>query len=337
MADRMKPRTLARFTQFLGPRDGALRTAGRQFVAKLVCARHGAHVSFCGKTIEISKDTRVIRIASHHFAHNVVHPVSIAEHFDDFFSPVTPVKEQGRLIVDYSHPKLHRYVSSGLEFELSSFPEEESALAEYFRWYRPKLGDSVFDVGAYCGVSSHYFSQLVGMTGKVYAFEPDPLNFSLLERNIERHKLTNVVPLQMAISDSAGSAEFMGDGTLDSSLGALGSGLVAHSGRVYDRPTVQVKTITFREACESYGVPVFVKIDIEGSEIAVLDCAAEFLKSHPTIHFTLDTSHVVNGELTNSAVEKIFQACDYEVQSSDQCGIMTTWARPAAISWNGGL
>ena len=87
-----------------------------------------------------------------------------------------------------------------------------------------------------------------------------------------------------------------------------------------------------REACESYGLPVFVKIDIEGSEIAVLASAAEFLKSHPTIHFTLDTSHVVNGELTRGAVEKTFQSCNYEVESSDQCGIMTTWARPAAIS-----
>jgi len=334
MTSAMKASTLARFTQFLGPRDGALRTAARQLVARVVCARHGAHVSFLGKAIEISKDTRVVRIASHHFAHNIIHPVFVAEHFDDYFSrsPVAPIKEQGRLIVDYSRPRLQRYVSSGLEFELSSFPEEESALAEYFRWYTPKPGDTVFDVGAYCGVSSYHFSQLVGMTGKVYAFEPDPLNFSLLKRNIQRHKLTNVVPLQMAISDSVGSAEFLGDGMLESALVSIGSGLVAHSNRVYDRPTVQVKTITFREACESYGLPVFVKIDIEGSEIAVLASAAEFLKSHPTIHFTLDTSHVVNGELTRGAVEKTFQSCNYEVESSDQCGIMTTWARPAAIS-----
>jgi FkbM family methyltransferase len=161
---------------------------------------------------------------------------------------------------------------------------------------------------------------MVGPSGKVYAFEPDSLNFPLLERNIARHRLANVIPLQVAISDSAGSADFFGDGS-------LGSALAAHSDRVPEVASSRVRTISFKEACEVYGVPGFVKIDIEGAEVAVLSAASGFLRSTP-IHFTLDTSHVGNGKLTNRAVEEIFRACNYEVESSTDSGFMTAWARP---------
>jgi len=58
---------------------------------------------------------------------------------------------------------VQRYAKSGLEFEMASFPEEEDAIEEYFRWYRPKSGDLVFDMGAHCGVSTYWLSKLVGL------------------------------------------------------------------------------------------------------------------------------------------------------------------------------
>ena len=137
-----------------------------------------------------------------------------------------------------------------------------------------KPGDIVFDLGAYCGVSSYYFSQMVGPSGKVYAFEPDPLNFSLLQRNIARHCLTNVVAVQVAISDSSGFAEFLQRRGARVNPGD-------HSSRISSGEVTRVKTITFEEACAMYGVPAFAKIDIEGAEVATLAAAAEFLKAHP--------------------------------------------------------
>ena len=77
---------------------------------------------------------------------------------------------------------------NGLEFELSSFPEEMEAISEYFHWYKPSPDDLIFDIGAYCGVTAYHLSRRVPK-GKVYSFEPDPINFELLKRNIERHGL----------------------------------------------------------------------------------------------------------------------------------------------------
>jgi len=315
-------RAIARYSSILGPRDGVLRTTCRRLVLRASCARHGARLSFKDDHIDVLKGNRILRIAAKHFPH----AVGMSRSFEDYFGPVVPSDEKGRSVVDYSRPKLHRYASSGLEFELSSFPEEESAINDYFRWYRPEAGDIVFDVGAYCGVSVYHFSKSVGPSGRVYAFEPDPLNFPLLERNIARHNLANVVPLQIAISDNSGFAEFCTEGTLSSTLSA-------HSVRQYPG-SVRVKTMTFEEACESYGVPALAKIDIEGAEVAVIGAAASFLKSHP-IHFTLDTNHIVAGELSNRAIEAIFMACGYSVESSDESGYMTTWARPPNISSGG--
>jgi FkbM family methyltransferase len=316
--------TLSRFTNILGPRDSALRAACRRLAMRIACARHGARLSFAGDCIDVSKDKRTIRIAMRHFPY----AQDMARSFEHYFGQIKPVESGGRLIVDYSHPQLHRYVSSGLEFELSSFAEEVAAIESYFRWYRPKPGDIVFDLGAYCGVSSYYFSQLVGSTGKVYAFEPDPLNFSLLQRNIARHSLTNVAAVQVAVSASSGFADFHSEG-------ALGSTLSEHGSRVFTGEISRVKTITFKQACETYGVPAFAKIDIEGAEVAVLAAAAEFLTEHP-IHFTLDTNHLVEGELSNRAVETLFALCAYEVESSNESGFMTTWARPTHAENCGG-
>jgi FkbM family methyltransferase len=307
---------LARATGILGPRDSALRTACRRLAMRASCARHGAKLSFNTNCIDVSKSNRTIRIAMRHFPF----ALDMSRFFDLHFGQMTPIAEAGRLVVDYSHPQLHRYAASGLEFELSSFAEEAAAIEGYFRWYKPKPGDIVFDLGAYCGVSAYYFSQMVGPTGKVYAFEPDPLNFSLLQRNIVRHGLTNVTAVQIAISDSSGLADFFSDGT-------LGSTLSGHSSRFFDSSVTQVRTMTFEEACRTYDIPVFAKIDIEGAEVAVLAASMEFLKSNP-IHFTLDTNHFVSGELSNRAVEEVLAACAYEVESSDEFGFMTTWAFP---------
>src|ERR1019366_141656 len=90
---------------------------------------------------------------------------------------------------------------------------------------------------------------------------------------------------------SSGFADFFSEG-------ALGSTLATHSSRISSGGITRVRTITFEQACVTYGVPAFAKIDIEGAEVAVLAAATEFLKSHP-INFTLDTNHLVAGKLSN--------------------------------------
>ena len=303
-------RQLTRIAILLGPNNLLVRSRLR-----LACRRHSARLKFGDATIDVCKDNRVIRISAKHF----VYAVDMARSFEPYFAQVVSNDIGGRLVADYSYPHTQRYARINLEFDLASFPEEAEAIEAYFRWYRPEPGDTVFDIGAYCGVSAYYLSKCVGETGRVFAFEPDPTNFSLLRRNIERHSLSNVVPLQIAVAGSSGEAEFCSEGTLGSCLS-----------RQMSRATVgsveRVPTVSLEDACQRYGLPSFAKIDIEGSEIEMLSSARSFLRGQ-SIQFVLDTNHWIDGVRTNAAVESLFAECDYVSESSEEFGFMTTWAR----------
>ena len=297
----------------LGPRNLIVQIALR-------AACPGAKLRFSKTHIDIARAKKVIRISSRHFPY----ALDMAGQFDHYFSQVIAHSEGDSEVVDYSQPGLHRYLKSGLEFEFSSLAEEVDAIEDYFRWYTPQPGDTVFDVGAYCGASAHYLASKVGQSGKVYAFEPDPLNFALLRRNIDRHAMTNVIAVQAAIADKTGEAEFFSEG-------ALGSTIAEFSQRAPVGHQTRVKTMTLADACALYGVPSYAKVDIEGAEIAMLDAASDFLPTHP-IHFALDTNHRVEGVLTAKAVEDIFRSSGYRAESSDSSGFMTTWASPQKLS-----
>jgi len=72
----------------------------------------------------------------------------------------------------------------------------------FFEKYETKLfkksikrGMVVLDIGANIGYYTLLAARLVGDEGKVFAFEPDPYNYSLLRKNIEANRYNNVIPM----------------------------------------------------------------------------------------------------------------------------------------------
>ena len=282
--------------------------------AKQECQRVGVRLMDVGEYLSISKDHREMRLAQQHF----VFAFTFARDFDKFFSPLVPIELDGKQVIDFSRTGvLQTYASSGLQFEMASFPEEEEAISDYFKWYVPQSGDTVFDIGAHCGVSTYHFAKLVGPTGRVIAFEPDPTNFNLLLRNVERHSLANVIPIQVAIAGSREPVAFSCEGT-------IGSGILRYLGRPPMGAITMVDAITLRDAFERWGPPQFCKIDIEGAELEVIGSSLDLLMEHPS-QFVLDTSHMVGRNMTYGRIEAMFRASGYQVESSNE-GIKTTWA-----------
>lgn len=62
-------------------------------------------------------------------------------------------------------------------------------------------GDIVLDIGANIGYYTLIAAKAVGSFGKVYAFEPDPYNFAILQKNVDMNGYDNVVLEQKAVSD----------------------------------------------------------------------------------------------------------------------------------------
>jgi len=131
----------------------------------------------------------------------------------------------------------------------------------------PKLGDIVFDIGAYVGDTALWFSKAVGPQGKVYAFEPEPSNFEKLKANIERSKVTNVIPLQLALSETEGEMQVSS---------AAGSSVITQAGT-----GLSVKVTTIDKFVEANKLPRvdFIKMDVEGHELKVLEGAHETIQA----------------------------------------------------------
>jgi FkbM family methyltransferase len=145
----------------------------------------------------------------------------------------------------------------------------------------------VYDIGANCGQSTLHLARAVGHSGRVIAFEPVPLNFRRLVRNIELNALTQVMPVCAAASasDSEGSFEFSEHMSTQGRLVSLGQ----DNTRRANFETIKVQQIRL----DSYKVrgwpaPSFLKIDVEGGAAAVLSGAGNiFMSCRPTVYIEL--------------------------------------------------
>jgi FkbM family methyltransferase len=261
---------------------------------RMYARRHGTTVQFSPSAVAVRRGREEIRIPPKRLAY----VRDLILHFDAYHSVV---EADANGVVDYSAPRVHRYKKTGVSFHLPFLAEEEDAIATYFRTYRPKSGDVVLDIGAHAGVSTYLLSQAVGPTGAVLAFEPDPVAWTSLQRNIASLEMNNVRPIQKAVAGKAGRLDFQAEG-------ALGSALSGVSSRSNTQELVQVDAITLEQACAlAPAPPAFIKMDIEGAELEVLGSSVELLRKFP-IHFVVDTNHNVDGSFTDTRVEAIFRA-----------------------------
>lgn len=172
-----------------------------------------------------------------------------------------------------------------LDLDLNCYPDCTMAFGLYeldtLRVMRRLLraGDHFVDGGANIGYLTMAGAQLVGPTGRVDAFEPQPDNRARLEENLRRNGLAERVRVHAAaLSDAAGTARihrFTNDaGNHGVASLFAGDGAVATS-------TVDVPTVRMDEALAGTA-PVLVKLDVEGAESLAIAGMERLLKSaHP--------------------------------------------------------
>jgi FkbM family methyltransferase len=142
------------------------------------------------------------------------------------------------------------------------------------RLLRP--GDTVLDVGSNYGLVAIVAGRLVGPTGLVHAFEPQPRLAEMIRSSKEANGLGQVNVHTVALSES--------DGTLDLFVPihhSGGSSLGGAQGSDHEKIPVEVRRAS--EYLEHLGVAAvrLMKIDVEGHEAQVFRGASEFFESHP--------------------------------------------------------
>ena len=144
-------------------------------------------------------------------------------------------------------------------------------------------GIEIVDAGAYIGDLTIPLAQLTWVN-KVYAFEPQPEVREILEKNIELNSITNIEVMPYALGHMNGPISF----TPNTALGSPGSTQM----RLDDSGEVKGEMRTL----DSFGLaPQFIKADVEGMEMFVLNGAQETLKrSGPILFYERDTIPVPN-------------------------------------------
>ena len=151
------------------------------------------------------------------------------------------------------------------------------------------------------------------------AFEPDEENFKVLLENITRHELTNVTPVCKALDTKTGTISFRMDNTMT-------AGIPIYMHYMAPAPLVQVPTLGLADAISQYGLPVYVKMDIEGAELAVIEGAAETLAG-TSIEWAIETNHLVNGAFTHERLALAFTRAGYQLRTGLADGQWHLWAR----------
>jgi FkbM family methyltransferase len=127
-----------------------------------------------------------------------------------------------------------------------------------------KAGDWVIDIGANVGHYTRRFSELVGPGGRVIAFEPVPVTFSLLAANAQLFAHANVTLINAAVSEESA--------VVGVRMPQFPTGLVNYyEARLSDAPDASLSVLTLN--IDSLHLPhsiALVKIDAEGHELFVL-------------------------------------------------------------------
>jgi len=147
----------------------------------------------------------------------------------------------------------------------------------------------MLDLGAHVGYFTLIAAQRVGPAGRVYAFEPEPENARLLEMNVRRNGYESVVVVvPMAVSERTGTAELRSSG-LDNGQHSL-----CATGRPERRRQV-VRTTRLDEFLAAHDIRRvdWIKMDLEGGEMAALRGLGASLQGCPRVRMILEFCPVV--------------------------------------------
>jgi len=160
----------------------------------------------------------------------------------------------------------------------------------YERFFRVEEGDVVVDVGANVGVFTLKAWKQAGQRGKVVSFEPESRNYKRLCRNIGINGCANVFPVNAAVSDFDGVADFyIKDVSLQHTL--LPRTTLSHDTQTVTTRKVEARTLL--SVLEELGMNRidFLKVDAEGAELEVLRGSEKLLSSKRIRKVSVATYH----------------------------------------------
>jgi FkbM family methyltransferase len=217
------------------------------------------------------------------------------------------------------------------------FHLEEDGEVEYAKWQHPKdyfhpfaqnlvtqmrryvkPGDTVLDIGAHTGDYSVPLALAAGAKGCVFAFEPNPYVFRVLEENAKLNRTkANLVPINAAVSDKNEQTEFCYSDPGFCNGGRFEGVSRWKHGHAY-KLSVQCMRAqeylkqNFPERMQNVSL---IKIDTEGHELSVIESLQDLIRTNrPYIHAEM-FRHLK--EQQRQALVETLQSLRYNVHYAD--------------------
>lgn len=194
--------------------------------------------------------------------------------------------------------------------QILAFGYSEVALTTLMLWL-VKSGQTVVDIGTHFGYEAMLASKLVGSTGHVFCFEPNPDAYFLAQKNLAR--FPHALLAKEAVADKPGTFSMQNRPIWESAFNrcALDTN---------EANTTIVPVTTLDITLENYEKPVdFIKCDVEGLEILVMKGAHNLLlKDSPILVLEADMpSQMGQASARTHKLSSHLQKYDYQAFNFD--------------------
>ena len=218
--------------------------------------------------------------------------------------------------MDYQRRAIYLNIDSDFEYRIRLHScKKEPETVEWIETFL-RQGDVLYDVGANDGAYSLVAAKFFDGKVTVYGFEPTFLNFTQLCRNLALNGCEgSVIPLQIALSDKT-SVEIFNYRNLvpGGAIHALGEA-VGPDGDAF-QPVLKLPILSYRadDLIKQFNIPIpnHIKIDVDGTEFAILNGMDETL-NNPSVRSML--LEVNEGRVHVSQIIQFLAKKGFEIHS----------------------
>lgn len=164
----------------------------------------------------------------------------------------------------------------------------EDSLAALAR-AQPSLfrGGNILDVGANIGYTARILATALDPGRHVFAFEPEPFNFGLLQRTAQSHGFREVIrPIQCAVGAEDGTVQLWLNDNHHADHRVVTDTFRATATVLRSLSVPMVSLDSFLE--QNPGPVCFIKIDVQGFELPVCEGMKTILEQNPAVSILLE-------------------------------------------------
>lgn len=178
----------------------------------------------------------------------------------------------------------------------------------------PKI---IFDIGAFDGRTAMKYNGIFPKA-LIYSFEPTKESFGILSKI--SNKITNIIPIQLAISDQVGKVTFhINKSGLTNSIYESNDSYSNLSPGMNTIEQISVDCETLDHFCEQNKLTALdiLKMDVQGAELKVLHGASNMLqqKKIKLIFMEVEYAHLYNGQPLFHHIASFLEKHDYSLFS----------------------